>query len=223
MKHPFFLSRLLFGGHSCVAVKVLCNHFVSLPAGNPKNSSAGNALHPSDVYLVWGSVPPQNQAMAAAPSLYRNSADWAAPGPLARKAGPFCRTCNRAFSTRGSLNRHMEMHRPFRVKHACHLCTKEFAWPSDLTTHLRISHGSSHTRRVGRLSYTKAKLPPSWDPSLFALLAFHGIVFRPFARPEFEVYLAIYYLFWPAIGLLFNMACLLRAKLSGFDFQRISA
>ncbi|KAL3215236.1 hypothetical protein MRX96_006515 [Rhipicephalus microplus] len=129
--------------------------------GNPKHSSAGNAPLPEDIYLVWGSVPPQSQAVAAAPSLYRNSADWTASGFSSRKASPFCRTCNRAFSTRGSLNRHMEMHRPFRVKHACHLCTKEFAWPSDLTTHLRISHGSQHTRRVGRLSYTKAKLPPS--------------------------------------------------------------
>lgn len=144
-----------------MAVNVLCDHIVLLPAGNPKHSSAGNAPLPEDIYLVWGSVPPQSQAVAAAPSLYRNSADWTASGFSSRKASPFCRTCNRAFSTRGSLNRHMEMHRPFRVKHACHLCTKEFAWPSDLTTHLRISHGSQHTRRVGRLSYTKAKLPPS--------------------------------------------------------------
>ncbi|XP_054933411.1 uncharacterized protein [Dermacentor andersoni] len=128
--------------------------------GNPKNSSAANTSYPTG--LVWGTVPPQSRAMAAASSSScRNSADWTAPGPPARKAGPFCRTCNRTFSTRGSLNRHMEMHQPFRVKHACHLCFKEFAWPSDLTTHLRISHGSPHTRRVGRLSYTKAKLPPS--------------------------------------------------------------
>lgn len=140
---------------------------------------------------------------------------------LCRKAGPFCRTCNRAFSTRGSLNRHMEMHQPFRVKHACHLCFKEFAWPSDLTTHLRISHGSPHTRRVGRFSYTKAKLPPSWGPSLFALLAFDGIACLPFVLTHFEIYVAVPYLFWPSISSLSEgMLCLSNAGHSRFNSQQ---
>lgn len=74
-------------------------------------------------------------------------------------SAPFCRTCNRAFATRGSLNRHMEMHRPLRVKHPCHLCIKEFAWPSDLTTHLRISHGSPQSRLGHRAP--RLRMPPS--------------------------------------------------------------
>lgn len=141
---------------------------VFLPAGNPKSAGAGNASQPSDVYLLWGVVQPENQAPATEHPTYRNAADnnWTSPGASASKkgspGGPFCRTCNRAFATRGSLNRHMEMHRPFRVKHACHLCTKEFAWPSDLTTHLRISHGSPQTRhRVSRFGYSRLRLPPS--------------------------------------------------------------
>ncbi|KAK8789255.1 hypothetical protein V5799_020969 [Amblyomma americanum] len=146
------------GGRNMV---VLGTDFIFLLAGNPKSSSSASAPHPREVYFVWGAVQPQNQALGASSLTYRNS-DWTAPSPPSRKTGPFCRTCNRAFATRGSLNRHMEMHRPFRVKHACHLCTKEFAWPSDLTTHLRISHGSPQTRhRVSRLGYSKVKLPPS--------------------------------------------------------------
>lgn len=107
-----------------------------------------------DLFLVWDSI--QQPARSLPPqSHYRN--EWT--GSPKKVSAPFCRTCNRAFATRGSLNRHMEMHRPLRVKHPCHLCIKEFAWPSDLTTHLRISHGSPQSRLGHRAP--RLRMPPS--------------------------------------------------------------
>ncbi|EEC00789.1 hypothetical protein IscW_ISCW016362 [Ixodes scapularis] len=129
-----------------------------------QTGGVGGSHSSSDMFLVWDSLPQHSsgdlEAHVPAPMHFRSAPDW--PSPAKKAPSPYCRTCNRAFATRGSLNRHMEMHRPFRVKHACHLCVKEFAWPSDLTTHLRISHGSPQSRhRIGRLRATPQGTAPA--------------------------------------------------------------
>lgn len=87
--HVYEVKHIAMG--SCLAMRGQAGQpgwvtvSVFLPAGNPKSARAGNASQPSDVYLLWGVVQPENQAPATEQPTYRNAVDnFPSPGTSTR-------------------------------------------------------------------------------------------------------------------------------------------
>ncbi|KAG1658580.1 Zinc finger protein 41 [Nymphon striatum] len=57
-----------------------------------------------------------------------------------------CPKCLKKFSKRSSMLRHYRIHGD-RVRHECPHCEKSFAWPDDLSAHLKKFHSSKFTTK----------------------------------------------------------------------------
>lgn len=55
----------------------------------------------------------------------------------------YCPTCNKGFTEKFNMKRHMQIHFPSREKYECDECSKSFAWKDNFIRHKKAAHGAS--------------------------------------------------------------------------------
>ena len=57
-----------------------------------------------------------------------------------------CEACEKLFSSKETLNKHMKLHDDIKIKFTCEFCNKQFARKDGLTRHLKM-HDTNYQRK----------------------------------------------------------------------------